>query len=283
MTVRIITDSTCDLPAGVVSRLGIQVVPLFIHVGNREYLDGIDMTRAEFYEKLPSFTDHPTTAVPSLIKFHALYDMLADEGASEVLSIHISSSLSATLNVARAAAEETSSVPVTVLDSRQLSLGTGFLVQKAAELAQAGRTVQEILPALEDQIQRTHVAAALNTLHFLRRSGRMSSVISTTGELLQIKPILKMYDGVTGVERVRTRRNALKRLVEMLHAYGPYEKLAFLHSQALEGAQALQEEVRDLLPDDEIYFEVINPVLGAHIGPGVVGFVGVSVDRRDRK
>jgi DegV family protein with EDD domain len=283
MTVRVITDSTCDLPARVISELGIQVIPLFIHVGNREYLDGIDMTRAEFYKKLPSFADHPTTAVPSLVKFHALYDMLADEGASEVLSIHISTSLSATLNVARSAAEETSSVPVTVVDSRQLSLGTGFLVQKAAEMAQAGYSVQEILPVLEDQIQRTHVAAALNTLHFLRRSGRMSSVVSTTGELLQIKPILKMYDGVSGVERVRTRKNAIKRLVEMLRTYGPYEKLAFLHSEALEQAQALQDEVRDLLPDDEIYFEVINPVLGAHIGPGVVGFVGVSVDRRDEK
>jgi DegV family protein with EDD domain len=263
--------------------LGIQILPLFIHVGNRDYLDGINMTREEFYKGLPTFSDHPTTAVPSLIKFRALYDTLADEGASEVLSIHISSTLSAILNVARSAAEETKSVPVTVLDSRQLSLGTGFLVQMAAEMAQAGSSVREILPVLEDQIMRTHVAAALDTLHFLRRSGRMSGVISTTGELLQIKPILKMYDGVSGVERVRTRKKALKRLVEMLHAYGPYEKLAFLHSEALEQAQALQDEVRELLPDGEIYFEMINPVLGAHIGPGVVGFAGVSKGQRGRK
>ena len=226
---------------------------------------------------------HPATAVPSPLKFRAIYDALADQGASEVISIHISSTLSAIVNVAQTAAAESTSVPVTVFDSRQLSLGTGFLVQKAAEMAQAGHSVQEILPVLEDQIKRTHVGAALNTLEFLRRSGRMSRVISTTGELLQIKPILKMYDGVSGVERVRTRKNALKRLVEMLHTYGPYEKLAFLHSQALEQAQALQDEVRDLLPDGEIYFEVINPVLGAHIGPGVVGFVGVSADQRDEK
>jgi fatty acid kinase fatty acid binding subunit len=283
MTVRVITDSTCDLPGEVVSKLGIQVIPLFIHVGDREYLDGIDMTRAEFYKKLPSFTDHPTTAVPSPIKFRALYDMLADEGASEILSIHIAHSLSAILNVARSAAEETTSVPVTVFDSRQLSLGMGFLVQTAAEMARAGSTLREILPALKDQIKRTHVGAALNTLEFLRRSGRMNRLISTTGELLQIKPILKMYDGVSGIERVRTRKNALKRLVEMLHTDSPFEKLAFLHSEALEQARALQDEVRELLPDDKSYFEVINPVLGAHIGPGVVGFAGVSVEQRGSK
>jgi DegV family protein with EDD domain len=217
------------------------------------------------------------------MKFHALYDTLADQGASEILSIHISSTLSATVSVAQSAAEETSSVPVTVFDSRQLSLGMGFLVQTAAELALAGRSVREILAVLEGQIKRTHVWAALDTLQFLRRSGRMNRVISSTGELLQIKPILKMYDGVSGVERVRTRKNAIKRLVEMLKIYSPFEKLAFLHSDALEGARALQDEVRGLLPSGATWFEVINPVLGAHIGPGVVGFACVSKEQGGAK
>jgi DegV family protein with EDD domain len=276
MTVRIVTDSTCDLPADIISRLGICVLPLHIHVGDRDYLDGIDMAREEFYEKLPTFAEHPTTAVPSPQKFRAMYDSLADEGASEVLSIHISSTLSATLNMAQTAAQEITAVPVTVFDSRQLSLGTGFLVQKAAELALEGRSVREILDVLEEQIKRTHVWAALDTLKFLRRSGRMNRVLSTTGELLQIKPILKMYDGVSGVERVRTRKKAINRLVDRLQAYSPFEKLAFLHSAALEEARALQNAIRELLPSSETWFEVINPVLGAHIGPGVVGFACVS-------
>ncbi len=191
MTVRILTDSTCDLPGRITSKLGIRVIPLYIHVGNQDFLDGIEMTREDFYEQLPGFSSHPTTAVPSLLKFRALYDSLADEGASEVISIHISESLSATVNVAHTAAAETKSVPVTVLDSRQLSLGTGFLAETAAELAAAGKTVKEILPVLEDQIKRTHVWAALDTLQFLRRSGRMNGVVSTIGELIQIKPILK--------------------------------------------------------------------------------------------
>lgn len=282
MTVRIVTDSTCDLPSGIVSSLGITVLPLYIHVGNRDYLDGIDMTREEFYRQLPTFAHHPTTAVPSPQKFHAVYDALADEGASEVLSIHISATLSAVVNVALTAAQEISSVPVTVLDARQLSLGTGFLVQKAAEMARAGKTVKEILPVLEDQIKRTHVWAALDTLEYLRRSGRMNGVVSKFGQLLQIKPILKMYDGVSGAERVRTRKNALSRLVDRLHAYSPYEKLAFLHSEAVEQARALRDEVRELLPDQDTWLEVINPVLGAHIGPGVVGFAAISKEARDQ-
>ncbi|TLN09687.1 DegV family protein [bacterium] len=142
MSVRIVTDSTCDLPASVVSDLGIQVLPLYIRIGDKDYLDGIDLTREDFYKALPGYKAYPTTAVPSPQKFRAMYDSLADQGASEVLSIHISESLSATVNVAKAAAAETTSVPVTVVDSRQLSMGTGFLVQTAAELAQAGQTRQ---------------------------------------------------------------------------------------------------------------------------------------------
>jgi len=276
MTVRIVTDSTCDLPAEVVARHRISVIPLYINVGGRGYLDGIDMTREEFYEKLPHFPGHPTTAVPSPQKFHAIYDALADEGATEILSIHISVSLSAIVNVANTAARETTSVPVTVVDSRQLSLGTGFLAETAARLAEAGASIAEILPALQDQIRRTRVFAALDTLEFLRRSGRMNAVLSTIGELLQIKPFLKMYDGNPSAERVRTRKSAVRRLVELLHEYAPYERVALLHSNAILRANELLSEVRDLLPAGELWLEQINPVLGAHIGPGVVGFACVS-------
>lgn len=275
MTVRILTDSTCDLPAETIQRLGIDVVRFYIHIGTREMVDGIDITREEFYHNLPTYEAHPTTAVPSHSKLQARYEALAAEGATEILSIHISETLSAILDVAKTAAE-TAPVPVTVFDSRQLSLGTGFLVQTAAELAQAGRSVAEILPVLDDQIKRTFVAASLETLKFLRRGGRMERVVSTNGELLHIKPILKMNDGISTVERFRTRQKAVARLIELLKAHAPFERIAFLHSGALETAQQLREEVRSLLPDTETWLEMINPVLGAHIGPGVVGFAAVS-------
>lgn len=276
MTVRIVTDSSCDLPADVVARYGIRVVPLYINVGNQSYLDGIDLTRDEFYRKLPIFSEQPTTAVPSSQKFRAIYDALADEGASAVLSIHISASLSAVVNVAQIAAEETTSVPVIVFDSRQLSLGTGFMVESAAKHAQAGANIPEILAVLNEQIMRTHVFAALDTLQFMYRSGRMNSVMSTIGKLLQIKPILKMYDGKASAERVRTRGHAMKRLVKLLEEYGPFERVALLHSDAPERARQLLDEVRDILPEGETWFEQINPILGAHIGPGVVGFACIS-------
>ncbi|MEM5776734.1 MAG: DegV family protein, partial [Anaerolineaceae bacterium] len=193
MTVKILTDSTCDLPADIVAGLGITVIPLYIHVGNEHYADGVDITREQFYQNLRHYEQHPTTAVPSPAKFHALYEALAEEGATEILSIHISETLSGTVNVARVTAAQPTSVPVTVVDSRNLSMGTGFLVQTAAELARMGRTVAEILPVLESQIRRTHVWAALDTLEFLRRSGRMNRALSMVGEILQIKPIMKMH------------------------------------------------------------------------------------------
>ena len=276
MSVRIVTDSTCDLPADTISSLGIQVLPLYIRVGDKDFLDGIDLTREDFYKNLPGYKDYPTTAVPSPQKFHAIYDSLAEQGASEVLSIHIATSLSATFNVAKTAANETTSVPVTVVDSRQLSMGTGFLVQTAGELARAGLTVKEILPKLEDQIKRTHVWALVDSLTYLRRSGRMNAVMSTIGELLQIKPILTMHDGVSKAEKVRTRKNGLARMIARINELAPFEKIAFLHSNALQDARDLKASVQSLLPDQVTSFQVINPILGAHIGTGVVGFACVT-------
>jgi len=276
MTVRVITDSSCDLPESVVADLGIQVLPLYIHAEGKDYLDGIDITREQFYAMLPGFKEHPRTAVPSMLKFCAMYDDLAEKGATEVLSIHISATLSAVTDVARAAAAETHSVPVTVFDSRSLSLGTGFLVQTAAELAKTGHTVKEILEKLEDQVKRTYVSAALDTLKFLRRSGRMNRLVSTFGELLDIKPILRMVDGVSGIEKVRSHKRAVSRLIEMIKVHSPLEKIAFLYSGSISSAQQLISEVKEYIPDKQTWIEIINPVLGVHLGPGVVGFVSIS-------
>lgn len=279
MSVRIVTDSTCDLPAEIIARYGIYVVPLYINVGNQGLLDGIDITREEFYEKLPTFPVHPTTAVPSPQKFRAVYDTLADEGASEVLSIHISISLSATVDVARVAAQETTSVPVIVLDSQQLSLGTGFMVETAAKLASEGRSVAEILPVLEAQIKRSHVFAALDTLEFLKRSGRMSKFMARFGTILQIKPILTMYEGKPGTEKERTRQRATRRILEMLHQIGPLERLAIVHTHAAERVAELRSYAASLLPHGEILVADITPVIGAHIGPGAFGYAVVGASR----
>lgn len=274
--IRIVADSTCDLPKDLVEKHQITIIPMYIITPAGEFKDGIDISRKEFYERLPEFDPAPTTAAPGPDVFRQVYEQLAAEGAREILSIHIAHKLSATVNIAHQAASETTVVPVTVLDSRQLSLGTGFQVLTAAQAAAEGRSMSEILSILEDQIKRTHVFAVLDTLEFLKRSGRMSHAVSFIGTLLKIKPFLKMYDGNPVAERVRTTERAMKRLVELLRESAPLEKVALLHSRALERAQELLQVVKDILPEGRILIEEINPALGAHIGPGVVGFACIA-------
>lgn len=277
MAVHIVTDSTCDLPKEIIERYDIRVVPLFINIGEQGYLDGIDITREEFYKKLPTFPVHPTTAVPSPQKFRAVYDALAEDGATEILSIHMSIALSAVVDVARIAAQETTSIPVTVLDSQQLSLGSGFLIETAAKMAAAGNSVAEIMPVLKTQMERSYVFAALDTLEFLKRSGRMNKYLAGLASFLQIKPILTMHNGKPGSERVRTRARALKRVVEMLAEVGKLERLAIVHTNALpERLSELRSMAGHLLPKGEILTADITPVIGAHIGPGAVGFAVIQ-------
>lgn len=277
MSIRIVTDSTCDLPREVVAGLGITVVPLYINVGQESYLDEVDMSRQEFYERLPHFEHHPQTSSPGPEMFRQIYERLAEEGADQILSIHISVSLSGTLNTAQLGADATDSVSVTVFDSGQLSIGTGFLVEAAAKMAAAGHSLVEILQALREKGKRTHLFAGLDTLEFLRRSGRMSWAVSKIGGLLKIKPLLSMHDGEPGVHQVRTDRRAMQRLLDTLADLAPLEELAWVHTNAPEKMRELRERARHLLPEGKEPIEVdVTPVIGVHIGPGAAGFACVS-------
>lgn len=276
MTIKIVTDSTCDLPQSVIDELGITVVPLFINFGSQGYRDGVDISRAEFYARLPQSDPLPTTAAPGTEVFKQAYDRLAAEGATEVLSIHISESLSATMNVARVAAQETRSVRVTPLDSRQLSLGTGFIVEEAARAARDGCAMDEIMARVNDLIPRVRVFAMLDTMEFLKRSGRVSNLVAGLGGLLQIKPILKMYDGQPDSDRVRTRSRAVGHLVHLLSQASPLERVALVHTHAPARAEEIRQLVEPMLPTKDIWSLDITPVIGTHIGPGAVGFACVS-------
>ena len=276
MKIAIVTDSTCDLPQNVIQELNITVIPLFINVGNKGYLDGVDLTRKDFYTNLPNYLTHPTTGTPSTDIFTKTYDSLATRGFTEILSVHISETLSATVNVARAAAREFTRIPVTVWDARQLSLGTGFQVEAAARLAALGKSMQEILSALQDLMSRTFVAARLDTLDYLRRSGRMNAIIAGLGSLLQLKPILTMKNGRADSERVRTTAKAESRLVEMLQKHQPIERFALLHTNVPEKAEEFFNRVSHLIPSGKSYSVDITPVIGAHIGPGAVGYAIVT-------
>lgn len=276
MTIKIVTDSTCDLPENVIQDLGITVVPLYINLFDKGYLDGVEITRQDFYTNLPNYKVHPTTGIPGQKSFMQAFESLSSKGASEILSIHISESLSGTVSIARTAAGEFDQIPVTVRDSGQLSLGTGFQVETAARMANEGRSMDEILVALDEMMPRIFVTAGLKSLDYLRRSGRMNAFIAGLGSILQLKPILTMKNGQPGSERVRTSSKAEARIIEMLKKHQPIERFALLHTNAPEEANAFYARIKDLLPDGEVYSMDITPVIGVHIGPGAVGYAIIS-------
>jgi DegV family protein with EDD domain len=276
MSIRIVTDSTCDLPENVIQELKITVIPLFINLFDKGYLDGVEITRKDFYTNLPNYSVHPTTGLPGLNVFTQAYQSLTSKGATEILSIHISKSLSSTIDVAHAAANEVDGITVTVRDSNQLSLGTGFQVETAARMALEGKSMEEILIALDDIMPRTYVAAGLQTLDYLRRSGRMNAFVAGLGSLLQLKPILTMKNGQPGSERVRTTAKAENRLIKMLEEHQPIERFALLHTNAPKEANAFRARIANLIPGSDIYSMDITPVIGAHIGPGAVGYALIS-------
>lgn len=277
MTIKIVTDSTCDLPPEIVREHAVTVLPLYINIGSASYLDGVDLTRQEFYTRLPDYETFPKTAAPGTGQFSEVYNRLAGEGATEILSIHISPALSAVINSARIAAETVRTVSVTVIDSGQLSMGLGFMVQMAAQAAASGSLLPEIITLVNDLKTRSYVFAALKTTEFLRRSGRVSGFQNSLGNLLQIKPLLKMHNGKPESEKIRTSAKAIRRLIELLSEVSPIEKLALVHTNDYEGVQALWQQTRHLFPDIHNPIAVnVTPVIGAHIGPGAVGFACVA-------
>lgn len=275
--IKIVTDSTCDLPQEVIERLGITVVPCYINFPDASYLDGVELTRAEFYEKLPGYNPPPTTSAPAIGSFARVYQQLMTEGASGILSIHISPVLSGILNVAQLAAEAMETSLIQVFDPGQLSLGTGMVVEAAAEAAQNGQPLEEILKRITDVAQRTYTFAAANTLTYLQRSGRVSFIKAKLGSLLQIKPILEMNRGQVTTSAARTFSGSVQHLLKILASLGPLEKLAIVHTHAEDKVAELYQSSQQYFPDPEHFYTVdVTPVLGAHLGPGVVGFVAVT-------
>ena len=275
--IRIAADSTNDLPDEIISQYQIETIPLYINFGDQGYLDGTEITRKEFYERMLKADPLPTTATPGVEMFQQAYSKLAQEGATQILSIHISESLSATVNVARTAAKQFNEVPVTVYDSRQLSLGMGYLVMAAAEAARENETMENIIARLDELNSRTYVFAALETLEYLQRSGRMSGIVAMMGNILRIKPILKMHEGDPTGERVRTYRRAIERVIQLVRDLGELERLDLVHTNAPGKAEELREKSKDLFPQGAGPLSVdVTPALGANIGPGVVGFACIK-------
>ena len=276
MKIGIVTDSTSDLPAYLVEEHQIQVVPTILVLEGKEYSDGIGITREEFYTRLPSFQTPPTTAAPSIGDFTAPYETLLSQGCDHIISIHSASQLTTVVNVARQAAQEFPN-KVTCIDSGSLSLGLGFQVLAAAEESDFG--LQPVLNAIASTRKRLQVTAALDTMEYLRRSGRVPGAVATLGGLLSIKPMIELIDGeVKPIGAVRTTSQADERILNLLLKQGELQRLAIMHTNAEPRARKLLDEmmsrVRQSVPRD-ILFVNVTAVIGTHLGPNGLGFAAV--------
>jgi DegV family protein with EDD domain len=254
--------------------LGIQIVPNILVIEGQSYEDGKGISREEFYSRLPSMSSLPTTGTASAGAYTGLYERLLQEGAQHIVSIHPPTQLSGILNAASAAAQ---SFPgrVTVFDTRMLTLGMGFQVVEAAEVAAQGAGVEEVVACLEKVSPRARVLAMLDTLEYIRRSGRVSWARARLGDLLRIKPFIELRDGqVNSLGEVRTRSKGLARLRELLGALGPMRRLAILHTNAEAEARGFLESLAFPLPEPVLIVNVTT-VIGAHVGPNGLGFAGI--------
>lgn len=277
MTVRIVTDSTCDLPAEDIKRYAITVVPLTVFFGEEALLDGIDVTPADFYARMVAFKGLPRTSQPSVELFQDAYQSLAPDGV-DIVSIHISSRLSGTLNAASVAREVVKEdVHVDLIDSYNVSLGLGLIVLEAARAAQAGASLPEVVAAARRAMDRVSVHVVVDTLEYLQKGGRIGRARSFLGSVLKVKPIIRVEDGeVAPFERVRTRARAIERIFE-LASNMPRAREMFVGCGGDDSdARALIERLRPHLPHTELRLGYLGPVVGVYTGPNALGIAALE-------
>ncbi len=271
MTVRIVTDSACDLRGDEVADLGIEVVPLSIRFGDDEYTDRDELSVEEFYRLLADSEALPETAAPSPGQFAAAFQRQLDSGATAIVCINLSSAISATMQSALTAASEMDA-DVRVVDSVSLTAGLGSIVVGAARMGADGASADEVVAAVESMSRRTHVFGALDTLENLKKGGRIGNARALLGSMLSIKPILDLSSGeVEEAGKQRTRKKSLIWLRDNLLEFGEVENLAVMHGEApdIDDFLALLKETTDLEPER---VEKIGAVIGTHGGPRVIGY-----------
>ena len=275
--IKIVTDSTCYLPQELISKHDIHIVPLSVLFGNRAYREGVDMDAEEFFYRLEANDTFPTTSQPGVEEFLEVWQPLLDAG-HKVITVLISGGLSGTVATARSAIR---SLPdgdaVTVVDSTSTAMGLGMQALRAAELAEEGRSVSEILTTLERMRKTIQVLFMIDTLEYLHRGGRINAARAWLGTLLRVKPLLALRNGVIEpLEQVRTARRAIARLRDLVieHLRGDRRPwIAVMHSRSPEAGKKLLAALKPYFPDARYFFSEIGPVLGTHLGPGGVGLM----------
>lgn len=273
MSVRIVTDSTSDIPPHVAQELGIAIVPLSVIFGEESYKEGKEISHDLFYERLGHAKDLPTTSAPSVGDFVETYRKVLDD-TDEIVSIHLSSKLSATYSnaVQAAAILADEGAKVEVIDSQIISLGMFFLCQAASRAAKDGATSDEIRKLVDSMIPRISVYVALDTLEYVRRGGRIGRARAFLGTVLRVKPILSFEGGeVHPEERVRTRSLAMDRMFQIATAVPNIEEIGVAYSTNAEEAEQMKRRLEEALEGVPVYITRLGPVIGVHGGPGVLG------------
>jgi len=277
--IKIVTDSTAYLPEEIVQRYGIHVIPLNVLFGNRIYKEGLDLSYEQFYQKLAQAKNLPTTSQPAVGEFYDLYSELTRDG-SEVISIHISSKISGTIDSALMACKELPDALISVVDSLSTAIGLELMVIAAAEAVSAGQSRAEVVAMLERMARETRLFFVVDTLEYLQKGGRIGGAAALVGTLLNVKPILCFEDGrIEALEKVRTKRKAVNRLLDvMVEEIGSDEpvRVAIGHAMAPEEGQALLERARSRLNCTASYLAQIGPVIGTHVGPGALGMAACT-------
>lgn len=275
--VAVVTDSTAYIPRSLSQGLPIYVVPLQVVWGEETYRDGIDIQPLEFYTRLKTAKVMPSTSQPSPEAFRQVYATLLEEDY-DIVSIHISAKLSGTLDSAIQAREMLKSERIALIDSKVTAMALGYHVLSVARAAAQGASFEACKDLAERAVNHTGAVFVVSTLEFLHRGGRIGGAAAFLGTALNLKPLLELRDGrVEAVERIRTMRKALERLLELLdERVGQRSplRLACLHANAPEEAEALMERVRQRYPQErlvELVMAEVSPVIGTHTGPGTVG------------
>lgn len=281
MAVRIVTDSTADIPLERAKELDITVVPLTVFFEDEPYQDGIELDNAGFYQKLQASKQLPRTSQPAPAAFQEAFQRLIDEGADAILSVHLSSKLSGTYQSACTARDillssgTVKSIPIEIVDSQSISAGMSLPIMQAAENARKGQSLEELQAPLLDQLSRSRILAVLDTLEYVRRGGRIGAAQAMVGNMLSVKPIVTLKDGaVAPVEQPRTRSKAYARVAQLISDMGPIEQIAIAEASADVGqqlAQALSTIYQGTLPH-----YTLGAVLGTHTGPGTAAAIIIT-------
>jgi DegV family protein with EDD domain len=266
--VKVVTDSTSDLPPEIAQELGITIVPAYVHFGSRSYRDGVDITPEQIYERMSTGSVHPTTSSPAPGDFTDAYNRLSEE-TDEIVCLTVTSKQSAVYEAAMTGKQSfQGKCRVEVIDSRSVTMGLGLMAMLAAREARSGKTIDDVLEAVRSAIPRTHGMALLDTIKHALKGGRLGRGGGLLGSLVKVKPMLDIKDGWIRLSgATRTRSSGMDRLCQCVTKHLPIEDAAVVHSNALREAESLAERIRSLSPQTRPVIAKLGSALGVHGGP----------------